>query len=170
VLAQDIIYVGGGSTANLLAVWRLHGLDEVLTEAARAGVIMAGWSAGMNCWFEASVTDSFGPGLAPLDDGLGLLHGSCCPHYHGEEHRRPRYLDLVASGGIAAGYAVDDNCALVFKDGELAEAVSSREGAGAFRVLAGNGTAIEEPLDVRFLGGRRTLTPGWLQLPRLSGR
>lgn len=170
VLAQDIIYVGGGSTANLLAIWRLHGLDEVLTEAARAGVVMAGWSAGMNCWFEASVTDSFGPGLAPLDDGLGLLHGSCCPHYHGKEHRRPRYLDLVASGEIAAGYAVDDNCALVFKDGELAEAVSSRKGAGAFRVLADSGTATEQPLDVRFLGGPRILAPGWLRLPRLPSR
>lgn len=153
VLDQDVIYVGGGSTANLLALWRLHGLDEILVEAAEAGVVLAGISAGMNCWFEASVTDSFGP-LAPLHDGLGLLTGSACPHFDGEAERRPTYVDLVATGSLPAGVAADDGCALVFRDGELHEAVSSRPGAGAWRVhLAGEGLDVaESPIDVRYLG------------------
>lgn len=153
VLDQDVIYVGGGSTANLLALWRLHGLDEVLAEAAEAGVVLAGISAGMNCWFESSVTDSFGP-LAPLHDGLGLLTGSACPHFDGEAERRPTYVDLVATGSLPAGVAADDGCALVFRDGELHEAVSSRPGAGAWRVhLTGDGPDVaESPLDVRYLG------------------
>lgn len=158
VLGQDLVYVGGGSTANVLAVWRLHGLDEVLTEALDAGVVLAGWSAGMNCWFEGSVTDSFGPGLAPLDDGLGLLAGSSCPHYDGEQQRRPTYLDLVGSGALPGGYAVDDDCALVFRDGMLDEAVSSRPGARAFRVVRDDGRATEQPLEVRLLGEPRSGT------------
>lgn len=91
LLTQDVVYVGGGSTANLLALWRLHGLPEVLREAAASGTVLAGISAGMNCWFEASSTDSFGP-LAPLDDGLGFLPGSACPHLFGEEDRAEKYL------------------------------------------------------------------------------
>jgi dipeptidase E len=83
VLAQDVIYVGGGNTANLLAVWRVHGLDRVLARAWEEGVVMCGISAGMNCWFEQSVTDSFGRQLQGLNDGLGLLPGSACPHYEG---------------------------------------------------------------------------------------
>ena len=151
VLGADLVYVGGGSTANLLALWRLHGLDEVLREALAAGVVMAGWSAGMNCWFQGSVTDSFGPTLQPLDDGLGLLEGSACPHYDGEAQRRPTYLDLVGSGGLPAGYAVDDYCALVFRDGVLDRAVAG-DGARAFRVALEGDTAVEHALDVTTLG------------------
>ena len=99
VLAQDVVYVGGGNTANMLAVWRVHGLDSILVEAWRAGVVLAGLSAGAICWFEAGVTDSFGPSLGPLRDGLGLLPGSMCPHYDGEPLRRPTYQRLV--GGIS---------------------------------------------------------------------
>jgi len=150
VLGQDIVYVGGGNTANLLAVWRIHGLDEVLAEALRAGVILAGLSAGMNCWFEASVTDSFGPGLKPLHDGLGLLPGSACPHYDGEE-RRPTYLDLVGRGALPGGFAVDDDCALVFHDGRLEEAVVARPDARAYRVERDSDRAIEHPVEVRGL-------------------
>ncbi len=95
LLEQDIVYVGGGSTANLLAVWRLHGLPDILQTAAANGTILAGISAGMNCWFDASSTDSFGP-LAPLPDGLGLLPGSACPHYLEEPDRRDKYLGWVA--------------------------------------------------------------------------
>ena len=151
ILEQDVVYVGGGNTANLLAVWRVHGLDQVLTEAYRAGVVLAGLSAGMNCWFEASVTDSYGPTLRPLQDGLGLLPGSACPHYDGEEQRRPTYLDLVGSGTLPDGYAADDDCALVFRDGMLAEAVATRPEARAFRVSRDGERAVEEPLPVRVL-------------------
>ncbi len=163
VLAQDVIHVGGGSTANLLALWRLHGLDVILREALEAGVVLSGVSAGMNCWFESSVTDSFGP-LAPLDDGLGFLSGSACPHYDGEPERRPTYLDAVGTRALPGGYAADDGCALHFRDGELVEAVSSRTDARAFRVhLAGDGLdavdgmeappVAESPIEVRYLGG-----------------
>lgn len=150
VLAQDVVYVGGGSTANLLAVWRTHGLDVVLNEAWAAGVVLAGISAGMNCWFGASVTDSFSTDLVGLRDGLALLPGSACPHYDGEPRRRPVYRSLVADG-FPGGYAADDDAALVFTDGALTEVVTSRPGAGAHRVELRDGEVREEPLPGRLL-------------------
>jgi dipeptidase E len=154
VLAQDVIYVGGGNTANLLAVWRTHGLDRVLRRAWEEGVVLCGVSAGMNCWFEASVTDSFNvERLAPLRDGLGLLPGSACPHYDGEEQRRAAYMALVGTGELPDGWAADDGAALVFDGPELAEVVASRPQAGAFRVeRTPNGEARERALTARYLG------------------
>jgi dipeptidase E len=154
VLAQDVIYVGGGNTANLLAVWRTHGLDRILRRAWEEGVVLCGVSAGMNCWFEASVTDSFNvERLAPLRDGLGLLPGSACPHYDGEEQRRPTYMALVAAGELPDGWAADDGAALVFAGPELAEVVASRPQAGAYRVeRTPNGDARERVLTARYLG------------------
>jgi peptidase E len=158
LLEQDILYVGGGNTANLLALWRLHGVDEILLEALGAGVVLAGVSAGMNCWFDSSVTDSFAADeLGPLHDGLGLIAGSACPHYDGEEQRRPTYLQLVGGGQLADGYAVDDGCALLFRDGVLADAISSRPGAGAHRVENRGSRAAEDALEVRYLGTARRL-------------
>ena len=151
VLDQDLVYVGGGSTANLLAVWRLHGLDRLLEQAAAAGTVMAGISAGMNCWFEGSSTDSFGP-LAPLPDGLGVLPGSACPHYFGEAGRQQRYLEFVASGALPDGHAADDGVALLWQDGRLVEAVSERPDGQAFRVARDGDRAVETPLPVRYLG------------------
>lgn len=150
VLEQDVVYVGGGSTANLLALWRLHGLPEVLVEAALRGTVLAGISAGMNCWFEASSTDSFGP-FAPLRDGLGFLRGSACPHFHGEPGRRESYLRWVASGELPDGWAADDGVALVWRDGELVDAVAERDGAGAWQVRRTPDGASETPLPVRRL-------------------
>lgn len=150
LLAQDLVYVGGGSTANLLAVWRLHGLDRALRAAYDSGVVLAGISAGMNCWFEASVTDSFGVELAGLPDGLGFLPGSGCPHYDGEPRRRPTYRRLIAEG-FPAGYAADDGAGLVFVDGELTEVVSSRPGAGGYRVELRDGEVHEHRLPTRSL-------------------
>lgn len=147
---QDVVYVGGGSTANLLAVWRLHGLDRALRAAYDAGVVLAGISAGMNCWFEASVTDSFGPELDGLPDGLGLLPGSACPHYDGEPQRRPAYRRLVGAG-FPGGYAADDGAALVFADGVLDEVVASRPGARAYRVEFVDGAVDEIVLPTRLL-------------------
>ena len=153
VLDQDVIYVGGGSTANLLAVWRLHGLDVVLREAWEQGVVLCGISAGMNCWFEGSVTDSFGAHrLAALRDGLGLLPGSACPHYDGEPERRPTYHRLLAEGALPAGLAADDGAALVFAGTELHEVVASRADAAAYRVGRRGGEVIEERLVARYLG------------------
>jgi peptidase E len=159
LLAQDVIYVGGGNTASLLAVWRAHGVDDVMREAYSAGVLLSGVSAGMNCWFEASVTDSFDRSrLAPLNDGLGLLPGSACPHWDGEEQRRPTYLELIASG-FPAGYAADDCAALRFRDGSLVEAVAVKEGARAFRVELVDGEAVERELPVRLLATGDELVP-----------
>ena len=109
-----------------------HGFDEILREAWQQGVLLTGWSAGMICWFEHGVTDSFGPQLAPMEC-LGLLPGSACPHYDGEERRRPVYTRLVAEG-LPPGVAADDDVALRYVGTELREVVTSREGAAAYRV------------------------------------
>jgi peptidase E len=145
VLAHDVILVGGGNTANALAIWRLHGFDDVLREAWETGVLLTGWSAGMICWFEHGVTDSFGPDLAPMEC-LGFLPGSACPHYDGEVRRRPVYTGLVANG-FPAGVAADDDVGLHFVGRELREVVSSRDGATAYRVTRDG----EERLDARLL-------------------
>jgi dipeptidase E len=152
LLEQDVIYVGGGNTVSLLAVWRAHGLDAILSEALNAGAVLGGVAAGMNCWFDASVTDSFGPDLAPLQDGLGFVAGSACPHYDSEPQRRPIYHRLVAAG-FPAGYAADDGAALHFAGAEeLVEVVSSREGAGGYRVeRRDDGAAVEQTLPTRSL-------------------
>ena len=153
LLQQDVIYVGGGNTANMLAIWRLHGVDEILREALAGGAVLCGLSAGAICWFECSVTDSFGP-LAPLQDGLGFLPGSACPHYDGEVDRRPAYHALVGDGTLTAGHAADDGAALHFKGTELVEAVSSRPEARVYRVERGaDGSAVETALPTRYLGG-----------------
>jgi dipeptidase E len=155
VLEQDVVYVGGGSTANLLAVWRAHGLDRVLAEAWHEGVVLCGISAGMNCWFSGSVTDSFDLGrLAPLNDGLGLLAGSACPHYDGEEQRRPAFQQFVAAGELADGWAADDGAALVFAGEQLEETVTSRPDAAAHRVERGPAGVQEQRLPTRYLGER----------------
>lgn len=152
VLDQDVILVGGGNTANMLAIWRVHGLDRVLARAWEAGVVLGGSSAGANCWFEASTTDSFG-GLAPLADGLGFLPGSFSPHYDGEPMRRPTFRRLIGDGTVPDGHAADDGAALVFRGTELVEAVASRPGAKGYRVVRGAADeAIETPLATRYLG------------------
>jgi dipeptidase E len=145
-LKQDVIYVSGGNTANALAIWRTHGFDEILREAWEAGVVLTGWSAGMLCWFEAAVTDSFAPDLQGMRDGLGFLPGSACPHYDGEAERRPVYTKLVAEG-FPPGLAADDCVALRFDGTELAEVVTACPGAAAYRVSAED----EEPIEARLL-------------------
>jgi peptidase E len=148
--SQDIIYVGGGNTANMLAVWRVHGVDRMMRAAWERGVILTGVSAGMICWFECGVTDSFGP-LGALRDGLGFLAGSACPHYDGEKDRRPTYQQLVR-GGFPPGYAADDGAALHFVDTDLAACVASRTTARGYRVRAESDTITETPLSIRLLG------------------
>lgn len=143
LLRQDVVYVGGGNTANLLAVWRTHGVDRLLTEACDRGTLLCGISAGANCWAEGSHTDSFGP-LTHLTDGLGLLPGSVCPHYDSEPGRRPSYRRAVASGALPAGWALDDGVGALFTDGVLTETVGRTEAARLYRVEAdGRGGATE---------------------------
>jgi peptidase E len=147
VAAADVVYVNGGNTANALAIWRVHGVDRALREVWERGGVLGGWSAGANCWFEDSVTDSFGPTLRALGGGLGLLPGSFCPHYDGEPERRPTFTRLVREGVLSPGYAADDDAALHFEGTELRGVVSQRDGARGYRVTADG----EEPLEARLL-------------------
>lgn len=150
VAGQDILYVGGGNTANMLAVWRAHGVDRVLREAWHAGKILCGISAGMICWFRDGLTDSFG-GLAPLGDGLGFIEASACPHYDGEPGRPAAYRQAI-SNGMIGGYAADDGAALHFHGTELVQVITSRTEAAAYRLELVHGQVQETRLPTRFLG------------------
>jgi dipeptidase E len=144
LLDQDVIFVGGGNTANMLAIWRVHGIDKALRTAWERGVVLAGWSAGAICWFEGGLTDSFGPDLGPLKDGLKFLSGTFCPHYDSESLRRPRYEELVGSGQLGDGFASDDGVGLLFEGRNFSEAVASLPGQHAYRVDRRRGSAVEE--------------------------
>jgi peptidase E len=153
LMSQDVIFVGGGSVANMVAVWRVHRIDEILRKAWQAGIVLAGSSAGGICWFEGGTTDSFGIKLRAFTDGLAMLPGSFCPHYHSEAERRPLYQRLVADGALPGGIACDDGTAAHFTDETLVEQVADRPAANAYRVTHdGAGGATETPLPVRFLG------------------
>lgn len=133
IMNQDILYVGGGNTKNLMALWREWELDVVIRRAYDKGTILAGLSAGSLCWFEDGITDSYGSGLEPISC-LGILRGSHCPHYDGEEDRRPAYQKFILEGKIGSGYAADDGVALHYIDEELHKIVSSRVHAKGYRV------------------------------------
>jgi len=148
LLAQDVIYVGGGSMRNMLAIWREHALDAVLVDCWREGVVLAGLSAGAMCWFEAGISKSSGRPDPVL--GLGLLPGSLSVHLDGEPDRRPVYLDAVARGDVPPGMAADDGVGLLFRDTTFVRAVSSRPHATAVRVDADG----EHPVAVTYLGDR----------------
>jgi dipeptidase E len=152
LLDQDVIYVGGGNTENMLAVWRVHGVDAALRRAWDAGIVLAGLSAGSLCWFEAGTTDSFEPTLRAMSGGLGFLPGSHAPHYDGEPARRPEYHKLIAAG-MPGGWAIDDGAAMHFEGTEPVETVSSRPAARAYRVELVDGKVVETPLPTRYLGG-----------------
>ena len=150
LLNQDVIYVGGGNTKSLLAVWRDWGVTEILREAWESGIVLTGVSAGAICWFEQGLTDSFSDGLRPLDC-LGFLPGSCCPHYDGEAQRRPSYHRLLASGEISAGIAIEDWTGVHFKGSEIYRVVTSKRGARAYSMRAVHGSVQEVPLPAEFL-------------------
>ena len=134
VLDKDLLYVGGGNTRSLLALWREWELDRILRKAYQAGVVLAGISAGANCWFEQCTTDSV-PGQLRVLGCLGLLPGSFTPHYDGEPQRRPGLHRLLIAGDILPGFAADDSAAIHFVDGQVFRAVRSRPTAKAYRVL-----------------------------------
>lgn len=151
LLDQDIIMVGGGNTANMLAIWRIHGVDKALKKAWDSGIILCGGSAGSLCWFECGTTDSFNLyELNPLYDGLGFLAGSHCPHYDGEELRRPLYHKLIADG-FPPGYAIDDDAAIHFIDKNVHRAISSREAAASYYVNLDSGKISESRLETLLL-------------------
>ncbi len=147
---QDVIYVGGGNTKSMLALWREWGLDTILRHAAQNGAVLAGLSAGAICWFENGLTDSI-PGPLSALRCLGYLPGSCSPHYDGEAERRPAYQKMIATGALAAGYAFDDGAAGHFVDGALKGVVSSRPSAKGYYVERVNDTARETVLPTRYL-------------------
>ncbi len=149
LLEQDVIYVGGGNTRSMLALWREWGVDQVLKKACQQGAILAGISAGAICWFEQGVTDSMGE-LAVLP-GLGFLEDGCCPHYDGEENRRPATQRMVEQGDMDSALALDDFAAAHFVDGKLQTIVASRQGAGAYHIHWQDSRVMEEKLDTQLL-------------------
>jgi len=151
ILEQDILYVGGGNTKNLLVLWKEWGLDQVLREAWLEGRVLAGLSAGSICWFEQGVTDSI-PGSLSVLDCLGFLKGSNCPHYDGEAKRKPAYHQLLSTGQISSGYATEDGVGLHFVGDKLEKIISSRPHAKAFWLERTGETVIEEPLASIYLG------------------
>ncbi|HEU0023039.1 MAG TPA: peptidase E [Thermoleophilaceae bacterium] len=148
LLAQDVIYVGGGSLANLLAIWRVHALDETLTEAWERGIVLCGVSAGSMCWFEDAVTRSHGRSRTAR--GLGLLPGSNSVHYSSDPERRACYRTAILDG-LPAGYGADDGVGLLFAGRDLADVVSARPDARAWRVHADEGRLVELSLSPRLL-------------------
>src|SRR4051794_22408284 len=149
ILEQDVIYVGGGSMRNLIAIWKAHGLDALLTEAWRRGVVLAGLSAGAMCWFEGGVTKSSGP-PEPID-GLGLLPGSLTVHADGEPERLPVWLTAVRAGALPGGWAADDGVGLLFRGDRLERVVSSRPGAAVERADAVLGELVRHRIEPELL-------------------
>ena len=150
LLSQDVIYVGGGNTKSMLALWREWNLDTILHKALQQGVILAGISAGSICWFEQGTTDSI-PGKLTVLPCLGYLKGSCTPHYDGETERRPTLHEYMESDDILSGYAFEDGVAGHFIDGELQAVVSSRPNAKGYYVEKIDGKAQEKQLDTDYL-------------------
>jgi peptidase E len=152
LLDQDVIWVGGGSVANLLAVWRVHRLDEVMRECWTAGVVLGGVSAGSLCWHVGGPTDSFGVELRPVTNGLALLPYGNGVHYDSEEQRRPLLHSLVADRTLPTSYATDDGVGLYYEGTELVEAVSDRPGVAAYKVeRSPDGRALETRIEPRLL-------------------
>lgn len=151
LLGSDAIFVSGGNTLNMLAIWKAQGIDRILRTAWERGIVLAGESAGSICWFEQGSTDSR-PGSITAMDCLGFLKGSNCPHYDAEKERRPIYHRMVASGEIAPGIAIDEGVALLYEDMRLARIVSARQSAWAWSVKAEDGKAVEERLTPEYIG------------------
>jgi dipeptidase E len=152
LLQQDVIYVGGGNTFNMLLIWKERGIDAILRQAAENGTLLCGLSAGSICWFQSGVTDSLAAEqLLPMQC-LGWLPGSNCPHYDSEAGRRPTYHELIAKGSLPSGYAAEDGVGLHFTGTQLAHIVSSRTGARAYHVQLIGSQVIETELTPRYLG------------------
>src|SRR5262249_32534491 len=153
LLEQDAVWVGGGSVANLLALWRLHGLDQSMRRAWEAGVVLGGVSAGSICWHVGGATGSFGPQLRPGTHGLAVLPFSHRVHYHSGAQRRPLSQALMADGTLPDGYATDDGTGLLYRGTQLTEALSEIKGKGTYRVTRDGETAREERIEPRVLPG-----------------
>jgi dipeptidase E len=155
VLGADVVHVGGGNTANMLYIWERHGVDVLLQQALTGGAVLTGGSAGALCWFEGGTTDSYGPTLQVLREGLGMVKASFCPHYDSGEQRRPLFHAALLEGVLPDGYAAWDRAAVRFDaGGRFVEAVTSQQGGRAFRVYVRDGQVVEEDLPCRYLPER----------------
>ena len=161
LLEQDVIYVGGGSMRNLLAIWQAHELDALLVEAWRRGIVLAGLSAGAMCWFAGGITRSAGP--PEVIEGIGLLPGSFTVHADGEPERLPVWLEAVRSGVLPGGWAADDGVGLLFSGTRMVRVVSSRPGAAALRVDVVGGELVRHRIEPELLFAERG--PGGRPVP-----
>ena len=159
ILSQDILFVGGGSTLNMLAIWQARKLEPILREAQRNGTIFSGVSAGSICWFEWGLSDSVSSGKFEPLQCLGYLPGSNCPHFDGEPGRQKVFRNLIAKNQIPAGYAVDDGVALHFVDEQLVGAVSVKTSANAYQISAENGKARQIVIRPRLLKEKARTSP-----------
>jgi peptidase E len=159
LMAQDVVLVNGGSVANLLAVWRVHGLDKILRRVWAAGVVLGGVSAGSICWYDGGTTDSFGPELQAVTNGLGFLPYGNGVHYDSEDRRRPLVHRLVADGTLGTTHCTDDGVGMLYRGTEFVEAVSEQAGKGAYVVRREGHSAVEERLETRLLGKSAVQTP-----------
>ncbi len=147
--SADIVWVGGGSVANLLAQWRLHGVDEAMHEAWEGGTILGGVSAGSICWHVGGPTDSFGPELQVVTNGLALLPFGNGVHYDSEEQRRPLLQKLVGDGILPLSYATDDRIGVLYEGVDAVAVLEDTEGSGkaAYRVERVGEEVVETRLD-----------------------
>lgn len=152
MVGADVVHVGGGNTANMLDVWKRQGVDLLLHQALARGAVLTGGSAGGICWFEGGTTDSYGPTLQALSEGLGMVKGSFCPHYDSGQQRRPLFHAALLDGALPDGYAAWDRAAIRFDaGGGLVEAVTAQQGASALKVFVSGGLVVEEELPSRYL-------------------
>ena len=145
---QDVIFVGGGNTKSMLAVWREWGLDKILKNAYESGTVMSGVSAGAICWFDKGITDSWS-GKLNVMDCMGFMKGSCCPHYDEEPERKPSLSRFIESEEVSNCYAIEGGCALHIKNDEVYSAISFRGKKNSYLVKLTNNKKTEHILPVR---------------------
>jgi dipeptidase E len=151
LLSMDAILVPGGNTLNMIALWKAHGIDEVLHKAWEKGIVLSGSSAGAVCWFQQGLSDSRPKQLTSVDC-LGFFKGSCCPHYHSTKEREETYKDMIGKGAMLPGYALDNNAGIYFENESVKRVVASDKTSKVYKVTAVNGKAVETPMDAEVLG------------------
>lgn len=150
LLSMDAVVVGGGNTLNMMAIWKAQGIDTILMKAYRKGIIMSGGSAGSLCWFKMGITDSR-PQKLSVVDCLGFIDASHCPHFTSEPSRRPLYEKLILENKIMPGYALDNQAALLFRDGRLEKAVSLNKENSAYYISVKNGKLDTKKLETEII-------------------